>query len=154
MVRKPKTSEGRDPERTPMQWDDSPNAGFSPPGVETWLPVNPDYPAVNVARQEQNPDSTLNFYRRLLVLRKTDPVLLYGDFAFVEHKSENVLVFSRMSELGRYLVAINFSGEPQSLELSAELQDCKVIISTLSGSDELHPGCLNLRPHEGLLLQG
>jgi len=154
MVRRPDTSEGRDPERTPMQWDDSPNAGFSPPGVETWLPVNPDYPEVNVARQEQDPDSTLNFYRRLLALRKTDPVLLYGDFAFVEHDNKNVLVFSRMNEQRRNLVAINFSSEPQSLELSAELQDGKVIISTLPGSDELQPGCLNLRPHEGLLLQG
>ena len=90
MIRKPDTSEGRDPERTPMQWDASPNARFSPPGVVTWLLVNPGNSAVNVANQEQDANSTLNLYRQLLAFRKTDPELLYGDFAFVELKNADV----------------------------------------------------------------
>jgi glycosidase len=60
----------RDRCRTPFQWANAPNAGFSPPGVATWLPVNPNYAqGVNVADQEQNPNSLLNYYRRLIAVR-------------------------------------------------------------------------------------
>ncbi len=73
---------GRDPERTPMQWDSSPNAGFTAPDVTPWLPVAADYATRNVAVQSADPESMLSFYRALAALRRAEPALhggrLYG----------------------------------------------------------------------------
>ncbi len=69
---------GRDPERTPMQWDATPNAGFAPAGVRTWLPLAPDFAVRNVAVQDQDPASFLSFYRRLTALRRAEPALSIG----------------------------------------------------------------------------
>src|SRR5688500_7530759 len=69
---------GRDPERTPMQWDDGPNAGFAPPGATPWLPLAEDYRTVNVARQREDPKSLLTLYRRLIQLRRAEAALSVG----------------------------------------------------------------------------
>ena len=71
---------GRDPERSPMQWDASPNGGFCAPDVAPWLPLAPDAAKVNVAAQADNPDSLLTLTRRLLRLRGKHPVLHAGAF--------------------------------------------------------------------------
>ena len=153
MTRKPDTDEGRDPERTPMQWDASPNAGFSPAGVETWLPVNPDYQEVNVAREELDPDSTLNFYRRLLALRKFEPALMSGEFTFINTLEEDVLAYTRITAGKGFLVAINFSDEKCQIELPHNLRSGEIIISTLPGGSIPNLADLILRPHEGLLVR-
>ena len=94
---------GRDPERTPMQWDDSPNAGFSAPEVkDLWLPLAPNYKDVNVESELKDPRSTLNFYRNLLACRKASPALLWGDYGPVELDSPEAkahcFVFTRRAE--------------------------------------------------------
>ena len=154
MTRKPDTDEGRDPERTPMQWDGSPNAGFSPAGVETWLPVNPDYPQINAAEEEKDPDSTLNFYRRLLAARKAEPALLDGDFSFFSSSPEDVLAYTRRSGSQGFLVAINFSDQSRFLKLPDSMQGGQIILSTVPGeSSNTEATGLRLRPHEGILLK-
>jgi len=153
MTRKPDTDEGRDPERTPMQWDASPNAGFSPAGVETWLPVNPDYQQVNVAREELDPKSTLNFYRRLLALRKSEPALLDGEFTFIETPAEDVLAYTRIADGKGFLVAINFSDGLRQIDLPNNLWGGEIVLSTLPGGSKPDPAGLSLRPHEGLLVK-
>lgn len=71
----------RDKNRTPMQWSNLPNAGFSPIDVSTWLPVNPNYKeGINVKEQERSPYSLLNYYKHLLQVRKNMWALLQGDF--------------------------------------------------------------------------
>lgn len=72
----------RDHARTPMQWDASENAGFT--SGTPWLMVNPDYVRVNAAAQESDPDSVLNYYRRLIALRKERPAMVYGEFTEYE----------------------------------------------------------------------
>jgi alpha-glucosidase len=71
---------GRDPQRSPMQWDASPNAGFGPSDARPWLPLAPDAGQVNVAGQAEDPDSILTLTRRLLRLRREHPALRVGDF--------------------------------------------------------------------------
>ncbi len=115
----PSVNAGRDPERTPMQWDDSPNAGFSPAGVETWLPVSDDYPTINAATQRADPQSTLAFYKQLIALRKLMPALHQGSFAFVEGTPADVMAYTRQAGSQRVLVAINFGSNPYTLDLSA-----------------------------------
>jgi alpha-glucosidase len=109
---------GRDKCRTPMQWANLPNGGFSPAGVQPWLPVNPDYAqGVNVAEQLADPESLLNFYRRLLRLRKQNPALVEGDYKELLPQSQEALVFLRRSQAQTCLVALNFTDRLLSLPL-------------------------------------
>ena len=74
---------GRDPARTPMQWDASPNAGFAAAGVQTWLPLADDYRTRNVAVQSADPTSMLSYFRALTALRESSPALVVGDYKAV-----------------------------------------------------------------------
>jgi len=106
----------RDKNRTPMQWSNHPNAGFSPAEVQTWLPVNPDYKrGINVRDQEHNPNSLLNYYKLLLKVRKATPALIAGDYIPLHSTSKEYFAFLRKSEGQTVLVILNFS--EQSIEL-------------------------------------
>jgi alpha-glucosidase len=107
---------GRDGERTPMQWDASRNAGFS--SGTPWLPVNPDYRKRNVAAQMQNPDSVLNYYKRVIELRRTNPALHEGNYVPMNEKDMNVLSYMREYKGRRVLVALNMSGSPQTVRFN------------------------------------
>ena len=101
---------GRDVCRTPMQWSDSPNAGFAPPHVKKcWLPVTSDYHQVNVERGLANPTSFLNLYRKLLAYRQATPALHSGSYRPVDNVSQDRYVYVRQSENQRVLVALNLS---------------------------------------------
>jgi oligo-1,6-glucosidase len=100
----------RDNARTPVQWDDSPNAGFTT--GEPWLAVNPDHLEVNVAAQREDPDSVLAHYRRLIALRHGEPVVVSGDFTMLLPQDERVYAFTRTLDGTSLLVLGNFSGEP------------------------------------------
>ena len=148
---------GRDPERTPMQWDDSPNAGFSAPEVEDlWLPIAANYKEVNVARELKDPHSFLNYFRRLLAIRKSTPALLWGDYSSHDLQSpeaqESCFVYERWTEDQRVLVALNFSGQDQTLSLPG-LGMGRVILSTrLDREDEVDLASFTLRANEGCII--
>src|SRR6202162_5854866 len=98
---------GRDGERTPMQWDDSANAGFST--VAPWLPVPASYKTHNVAAEDKDPDSILNFYRHLLALRHTDAALAEGEYVALNENDPNVISYLRRYKNEAVLVALNMS---------------------------------------------
>ena len=106
---------GRDPERSPMQWDASPNAGFTPPGVQPWLPLAPDADGVNVAGQAEDPDSLLTLTRRLLRLRRDHPVLHVGDHEPFGLTPDGTFAFRRVSADGRLTVALNLTADARSV---------------------------------------
>jgi len=112
---------GRDPERTPMQWDAGPDAGFCPPGVEPWLPLAPDHSRVNVAVQLDDPDSMLSVTRRLLALRRASPALHGGEYRALDGAPEDCFVYWRWAAGECVLVALNFSGEERTVAIPAEL---------------------------------
>lgn len=154
-LRVPELNVGRDPARTPMQWDDSPNAGFAPPGVEPWLPVADNFAAVNVAAQDSDPASHLNTVRALLRLRRDLPVL-HGDgyFAFVDGLPEDVLAYVRAHDVQRVLVVINMGAQPHTLDLSRLSASGHILIGTTperAGTESL--AALALHPHEGMLIR-
>ena len=100
----------RDRCRTPMQWNRSPNAGFSPGGIRTWLPVNGNYvKGVNVADENADPDSLLHFYRNLICLRNANAALQTGTFYDLDPSNGALLVFLRESPEQTCLVAVNFT---------------------------------------------
>ncbi len=105
---------GRDPERTPMQWEPGPGAGFT--SGEPWLPIAADADARNVARQRADPASLLHLYRSLLSLRRSSPALRAG--AYVEREApSDVFVFERRAGAERALVALNFADQGRSVRL-------------------------------------
>jgi alpha-glucosidase len=143
---------GRDPERTPMQWDDAPNAGFCPAGVTTWLPIAADYETVNVVTQQMQEDSMLRFTRRLIALRREHPALNMGAIKMLD-APEGILAYVREDETGRFLVVLNFTGEPQSWTLPVPEQVVQPLLSTHALTPAgLEAGVLALQPDEGLLL--
>ncbi|HTQ60880.1 MAG TPA: alpha-glucosidase [Candidatus Solibacter sp.] len=110
---------GRDGERTPMQWDEQVNAGFSE--VKPWLPVPPSYKTHNVADEMKDPNSVLNFYRKLLELRHTEAALQDGDYISLNDEDPNVLTYARQYKDEAILVVLNMSAKEQKakFDLSA-----------------------------------
>lgn len=136
---------GRDKCRTPMQWANLPNGGFSPAGVTTWLPVNPNYAVgVNVAEQEQDPESVLHYVHRLIDARQSYEALRRGTIRFVEHAT--VLAFWREIADQRCLVALNMSEEVVTLQLDA--QAGKFVFGTHAHPTEDNLAALVLQPYE------
>jgi alpha-glucosidase len=107
---------GRDGERTPMQWDDSKDAGFST-GAKTWLPIPPSAAQYNVAVEQRDPDSIFNFYKRVIALRREQPALRDGSYVAVNRDDQNVLAYLRTGADGAdsVLVALNMSAQPQTV---------------------------------------
>ena len=100
----------RDSARTPMQWDDSENAGFSK--AKPWFYVNPNYKKINVAKEEENRDSILWFYRKCLALRKSSETLIYGDYTEHFPKDKNIYMYERSLGKESYLIICSFSRLP------------------------------------------
>ncbi|MBC7233544.1 MAG: alpha-glucosidase [Chloroflexi bacterium] len=126
---------GRDKCRTPMQWSNAPNAGFSPPGVQTWLPVNPNYAqGVNVADELAHPDSLLNFYRRLLRVRRQTPALISGDYVPLHEEAQDYLAFLRRSPGDHQicLVVLNMSAQSHALTFDLPMSTAHVLFSSRS----------------------
>ena len=105
----------RDSARTPVQWDDTPNAGFTQ--GKPWFHVNPNYKTVNAAAQEKDPDSILNFYRRCLALRKSSDTLLYGSYRLHFPLSRRLFLYERSWQGEQILVICSFSKTPFSFRL-------------------------------------
>jgi alpha-glucosidase len=106
---------GRDGERTPMQWDDSANAGFSK--AKPWLPVPSSYKTHNVAAEMKNENSILSFYRQLLALRHNEPALLEGDYTSINENDPNVLGYLRRYKGEAFLVLVNMSAAEQRVRI-------------------------------------
>ena len=143
--RLPGLGRGRDPERTPMQWDDSPNAGFSQ--VRPWLPLAADYQSVNVAAQKSDTRSMLSLYRRLIELRRASPALSVGSYRQL-YVDDTTLVFERDAGDQRRVVALNLSADERALPDA--VASLPVILST--HLDRAAEPATVLRPHEGVLL--
>jgi alpha-glucosidase len=104
---------GRDGERTPMQWNDSPNAGFS--RAKPWLPVPESYKTHNVASELEDPSSVLQFYRHLLALRRHERALLDGDYVALDQDNRSVLSYLRRYQNQAVLVVLNMSATAQRI---------------------------------------
>jgi alpha-glucosidase len=144
---------GRDPERTPMQWDASPNAGFCPQGVQPWLPVADDYRTINVAAQMGHPGSMLSLCRRLIALRHRERALAVGAYRLVL-AADDLLAYTREHAGRRLLIALNLGPQPQVLEQLPHRQSGVVRLGTRPGREgqQVHDE-LALRGDEGLIIE-
>lgn len=139
----------RDNARTPMQWGKGENADFTS-GDETWLPVNPNYPEINVEVEETDPDSILSFYRQLIQFRKEEPALLYGTFEPIKTKG-SIMAFYRSYQGEMLFVLLNLTKKNQRLPHKISSLVGQVLFSNYS-----HAGFTfkkRLRPYEGLIVK-
>lgn len=118
----------RDCCRTPMQWENAPNAGFSPLGIDTWLPINPDYKAgINVEEQRGNPDSMLMFLRQLVQIRQTYPAIRLGSMEIL-HNEGGILAFWRKTSEQSCLILLNMSAAQE--EFTQNNDNLRTIFNT------------------------
>jgi alpha-glucosidase len=148
---------GRDPERTPMQWDDSAHAGFSAPDAKSpWLPLAKNYRQVNVESQLRDEKSFLNFFCKLLDYRKTSPALRVGSYRSLDLKSPeaqtNCFVYERKADKEHLLVALNFSGQEQQVELPYSGTGKIMLSTTMDRKGNVDLSGFRLDPNEGLLI--
>lgn len=143
---------GRDPERTPMQWDSSPHAGFS--AAAPWLPINPDYREINVERSLRDPGSLLNFYKELIKLRREKPALNRGGWRAVAGMTGDVLGYFRETERQSIFVALNFSRATQAIAATGSDGIWKALFSTHKPSGDCFSGLrMKLAPYEVVILE-
>ncbi|WP_432062307.1 glycoside hydrolase family 13 protein [Streptomyces sp. S1] len=117
---------GRDNARTPMQWDASPQAGFTT--GTPWLPVNPDHTEVNAAAAYADPASVYHHYRRLIALRHDEPAVVHGDFTMLLPEDERVYAFTRHHEGTTLLVVGNFTGDTVAVDLPGGWEDAELVL--------------------------
>lgn len=130
------TKFSRDRCRTPMQWDNAPNGGFSPEGVTPWLPVPATYAeGVNVAEQMADSESLLHFYRTLIHLRKNTPALIEGDYLPLDEAATDYFAFLRRTDEQQIVVVLNFSGNEHQLSLDSPVLN--VLYSSAGKSESL-----------------
>jgi oligo-1,6-glucosidase/alpha-glucosidase len=143
-LREPGIGLGRDPSRTPMAWDSSPNAGFS--SSETWLPLHQDWLTRNAAAQGGDPGSMLSLYRNLLRLRRAEPALSIGSLQ-LDLGSKHILAYRRQHGAARLLILLNLSGTERPIPDGGAAGT--LLLSTLDGP----PPSGLLRPDEGVILR-
>ena len=138
----------RDNARTPMQWDESPGAGFTT--GKPWIKVNPNHASINVKEALADPNSVLHYYRRLIRLRRENPIMVYGTYDLILADHPQIYAFTRTLDNDRLLVILNFSGDTPDFVLPKYLGSYDK--QTLIGNYEIDPAAeidrLTLRPYE------
>jgi oligo-1,6-glucosidase len=137
---------GRDNSRTPMQWDDSPNGGFTG-GAKPWLAVNPNYKTINAAQETADPDSIYNYTARLIAFRAKTPALIYGDYKDLDPQHPHIFAYERTLDNERYLIVHNFSSERITYTLPDGLKAGQSMMDNY-GADESGTATLHLKGWE------
>ncbi|WP_246938770.1 glycoside hydrolase family 13 protein [Bacillus pinisoli] len=132
---------GRDNSRTPMQWDQTLNAGFST--GTPWIGMNPNYKEINVASQKDDANSILNYFKSLIQLRKENDVLIYGAYDLILEDHEQVYAYTRTLEDEQILVCCNLFGKPTKVDLN--LSNAELLLSNYHPEEESSE---LLRPYE------
>ena len=140
---------GRDGERTPMQWDATPNAGFAPAATTPWLPVPPTYTTVNVKAEVGDPNSLFTWYQALIRLKKTNPTFAHGDNNMLDTANTKVLSWVRqIAGAPAVVVSVNFTADPQTVSLTVPNSSgtVKTLLKTPSAKDPASISQIELGP--------
>ena len=145
----------RDNARTPMQWTDGTNAGFTT--GTPWLPVHDDYQTENAAAEASDPASVLDWYYTLVDFRQANDVLVDGDYCEIAASSEQVYAFTREDEDEKLLVAVNFTGDDVTVDLSEagvdSIADAEILLSSYEDIAEAEARTEALRPYEAIIVR-
>jgi oligo-1,6-glucosidase len=141
--------ESRDNGRTPFQWDGSANAGFT--SGTPWIAVNPNYKTINAEGEEKDPNSCLHYFRKLVALRKNNPVLVYGRYHLLDKNNPKIYAYTREGNGRKFLILLNFSPDKAQPHLDISLTGAKLLLSNdprIQGNPTLE-----LNPYEACIYQ-
>jgi oligo-1,6-glucosidase len=142
----------RDNSRTPMQWDASAQAGFTT-SSKPWLAVNPDYAVINVAAEMHDQNSVLSFYRQLMVIRGSRPVLIFGSYRDISGANPSVYAYLRQDESAQAIVILNFSDAPADFQLPPDLVFKHVVITNYANAFDVSSSSIRLSPWQSAVLE-
>jgi alpha-glucosidase len=147
---------GRDGERTPMQWDTAANAGFS--STKPWNPVGPRYKQYNVAVERKDPNSILNWYQKVISLRRNNPALREGKYVALNENDPNVLAYLRSYKDQNVVVVLNMSGSPQKISLDLGSKgvkgtSAKTLAASFNAPATASPSSVTLQPFGAWIAQ-
>lgn len=139
--------ECRDNGRTPFQWDSTTNAGFT---VGTpWIKVNSNYTTINAATQETDPNSVLNYFRKVVKLRKDNPVLVYGKYTLLDKNNPDVYAYTRELDGQKFLILLNFKNKTAPVTIDIDLDKPKLLLNNYNQAGSGN----NLLPYEARVYQ-
>jgi len=140
---------GRDNSRTPMQWSDAPNGGFTTPAAKPWLAVNPNYKEINAGQEQADPESVLHYTQRAIALHHANLAFVYGDYKDLDPDNEQVYAFTRSLSMPgkpeeRLLVVLNFGEKPVEYTLPGGVSAGKLVLANVPGTPEMGGSVLKL----------
>ena len=138
----------RDNARTPMQWDDSAQAGFT--DGAPWIKVNPNYKEINAAQQLEDPNSIFYYYQKLIRLRKEKDIIVYGGFEPLYRDDEQIFAYIRRQDQEKLLTVCNFSDKNAEMEIPEEFKGAECLITNLDRT--VFEGRIVLKPYEAFVL--
>ena len=140
----------RDNGRTPMQWDDTNNAGFS--SETPWLPVHENHTTVNVANQQNDHNSVLNHFRKMVALRKDNLLLVYGEYEIIQEEHPTIYAYSRTLDDEQMKILLNFSELTSKINLSNLVQIKEVLINNYNEL-LIDKNTITLQPYQAVVLK-
>ena len=138
----------RDNARTPVQWDDSLNAGFT--SGTPWIQVNPNYKEINAKAEIADEDSVFHYYQKLIALRKQYPVIVYGKYELLFEKDENLYAYTRELDEEKLLTVCNFTDHEQVFEIPEEFRNAECLIANIPNAYEQKK--ITMKPYEAFVL--
>ncbi|MFT3932785.1 MAG: alpha-glucosidase [Chitinophagaceae bacterium] len=144
-----KAFESRDNGRTPFQWNATNNAGFTT--GTPWIKVNPNYKTINQVAEDKDPKSILNYFRKVVALRKQHLVLVYGKYTLLDKENPSVYAYTREGQGEKILVLLNFTAKEASANIQASLKNASLLLSNYSPSPVIKNETVSLRPYEAIV---
>jgi oligo-1,6-glucosidase len=141
----------RDNGRTPFQWDDTKNAGFTT--GTPWIKVNPNYTAINAAAEEKGPNSCLNYFRKLTKLRRENLVLVYGKYTLLDKNNPDVYAYTRELNGKKMLVLLNFTSKTARVNTSFNHAGAKLLLDSYGDAPANAAVKTELRAYEAVVYE-
>jgi oligo-1,6-glucosidase len=150
---KRKAFESRDNGRTPFQWDNTANAGFTT--GTPWIKVNPNYATINEVAEDKDQNSILNYFRKMVQLRKDNLVLVYGKYTLLDKNNPKIYAYTRDGEGKKMLIVLNFSAADAKADIGINISNAKMILNNYKNApaNNLDKTSVRLRPYEAIVYE-
>ena len=142
------TARSRDNARTPVQWDDTLQAGFTT--GKPWIAVNPNYKEINAKAETADPNSVFHYYKKLIALRKEHPIMVYGKYEPLMEDSEELFVYARTLDEKKLLTVCNFTDQELAFTIPEEFVGKACLIANMENDYDKKE--ILLRPYEAFVL--